>query len=357
MKKSFLVALFMLVITSFGAYCQTTNWRYISKENVALKIPEGWKIKTAAKPKGNITMTAKSEDGKCFVEIKGIRVKVNLSNRATDIAALRSQKDNFQYMQIDKANKTKFKNFDAQLLNYTNTFENDVYKGVIYAFVNEGYTYTIEYYGEDNPETIAFLNEIVNTVNVNATEDKTENIKSQEKKFDADNWHKEEIDVDAIKAEQEAEKARLQAEKELQRAQQKEAKKQEEAQKELEKQQKQAAKAAAKEQAQRIKAEKAQLKAEEAAKKAEQKREKAEKERRRKELNIDGLQARSKTIEKELNKIADKQLKLNEDYGKAQQKEDTQQMEKIKSQQDTLLKKIKNLNEEKSDIDKQLSKF
>ncbi|MBR1627448.1 MAG: hypothetical protein IJ681_09945, partial [Bacteroidales bacterium] len=117
MKKSLLLSFILSVLLSVSIQAQD-NWRYVSSENVNLKLPENWMMLNSSKPKGPVCIKAYDPDSKQFVEIRGERSKINLKTRVNDIATLRSSQQNFEYMQIDKVKKATFNNQDAQLLNY-----------------------------------------------------------------------------------------------------------------------------------------------------------------------------------------------------------------------------------------------
>lgn len=354
MKRIFVILLIVFTLFGFRAYSQQESWFYVSKENIAMKIPRTWKVNTFAKPQGQVKIRAKSTTGEEFVEVIAVRVKINLSNRVTDIATERSQRETFQYMQIDQSIKTRFQGYDAQLLLYTNTFLNEVYKGGVYGFVNEGYTYTVEFYGKDEPQTKALLEQIIHTINVNATEDKVENIKSQEKNFDQKNWQTEEVDLDALRAEKERQKALQAAQEELLKAKKQAEKDSIEAQRQLEKQQKLEAKELEKQEKQRLKDLKKQQTLQAKQEKAKWKKTKQEKASLYKELGTEKLIKRKQAIDKQLNDISSQQLELNKQYGKAQKEENTKKIDKIKSQQSSLLQSIEDLSQEKNSIIKQL---
>lgn len=353
-RKIFITLVFMLC-SVLGVQAQQ-QWKYVSRENIGFKMPENWRMLNAAKPQGDMTVTIEGPDSKSFVEIKCERYKINLKVRANDVAALRSGQPTFEYMEIDKVKATQFNGFDAQVLNYTNTYLNDVYKGFIYAFVKEGYTYTVESYGEDNPQTQNFLRQIISTVNVNSA-DKKENIKDQAEEFVPQGWAKEEIDNSAEIAAKEAEIVAAKAAKEAAKAKAKEEKAQQKAQKQAEKEQKDLAKKQAEFDKQQKKLEKQQIQADKARAKAEKRAAKAERKLFEKENKLKELTNRQKAIDKELNKIAKEQLKLNEDYGKAQLKDDQKKMEKIQKQQSKLANKVTSLNKERDGITKKLSVF
>lgn len=355
MKRHLILSILFTLIFAISVNAQS-DWRYINKENINFKMPESWKMINSSKPHGDICIKIYDPNSAQFVEIRGVNNKVNLKVRVNDIATLRSGQQYFDYMQIDKVSSSTFNGFEAQLLNYTNTYLNDVYKGSIYSFVKEGYTYTVEFYGEDLPNTQSFLLSIASTVNVNSA-DKKENITKKSETYVEDNWSTMEIDNSAEIAAQEEAKALKLAQKEEEKAQKK-------AQKALEKQQKQDEKQQRELEKQQRRWDKQQAKAEKQAEedaikqaKAEEKALREEQKRIEKENNLPWLRKRNKAIDKELNKIASKQLKLSKQYGKAQKTADQEKMEKIQKQQSELTDRANKLQQEKYEIEEKLSKF
>ncbi len=355
MRRNLFFNILFIIVFSFSIHAQN-EWRYINKENINFKMPENWKMINSSKPHGDIYIKIYDPNSAQFVEIRGINSKINLKVRVNDIATIRSNQQYFEYMQIDKVQKSTFNNFDAQLLNYTNTFLNDVYKGSIYSFVKEGYTYSVEYYGEDLPKTQSFLNNIASTVNINSA-DKKENITKKSETYIENNWSTMEIDNSAELAAMEEARLLKIAQKEEQKALKKE-------RKELEKQEKQERKQEKELEKQQKLWDKQQAKAEKQAEalankqaKAEQKALKAEQKRIEKENSLPRLRKRNKNIDKELNKIANRQLKLSEQYGKVQMIGDEKKMEKIQKEQSKLSDRVNKLTQEKYEIEEKLSKF
>ncbi len=343
------VALFMAV----GAYCQDT-WQYISKENIAFKMPENWKMINTSKPMGAMCVKIFDPNSAQFVEIRAERVKINLKVRANDIATMRSQQKNFDYMQIDKIQASKFNGHEAQELNYTNTYLNDVYCGSIYSFVKEGYTYTVEYYGENNPATQKFLKQIASTININSA-DKKENMPTLEQKnYTQKRWANQEIDRSAEIAAQEAAKAQAQAEKEALKAREKAEKEAAKAEAQAEKDAQKAMKAQMKADKLSAKAERKAIKKELAQQKKLAKAEIAAKKKFEKENNVQKLQSTKKSLEKELTSLASEQLKLQNEYGELQLKNEVKKMEKIQAKQTKLSDKVIKLSKERDAISSRL---
>lgn len=355
MRKIISCVLILVSLLHFSVKAQD-NWRYINSENINFKSPENWHIINSSKPKGAIRIKTYDPNSKQFVEIRGERIKINLKTRVNDIALARSKHENFEYMQIDNIQNVKFNDYQAELLNYTNIFLNDVYKGRIYSFIKEGYTYTVEFYGEDLPQIQNFLQQIVSSININSA-DKKENINNKEKQFVEDNWATMEIDNSAEILAKESAKAEELSRKETIKSIVKEKKVKEKVQQEIEKQQKRLEKEQEKWKKQQKKLEEKQQKLEKKLVEKEKQFIKTEKRRIEKENRIPELKNRNKKIEKQINDITEQQLRLGKEYGSAQLKNDQKKMGKIQKKQMKLMDEVTKLSKERSDIIKKLNDF
>ena len=157
--------------------------------NVSIKVNDNWTTQKRTEKNGDFRLTCTKDNSNAFVEITCTRRVIDPIVRANDIASERSMQKHFEYMQIDEIQNAKLKKINAKLLTYTNTYLNDVSKGGIYAFVSEGYTYTLEYFGEDNPKTKKDLKKIVSSFSVSSP-DKTRNIVDLEEVYQDKEWKK-----------------------------------------------------------------------------------------------------------------------------------------------------------------------
>lgn len=157
--------------------------------NVSIKVNDNWTTQKRTEKNGDFRLTCTKDNSNAFVEITCTRRVIDPIVRANDIASERSMQKHFEYMQIDEIQNAKLKKINAKLLTYTNTYLNDVSKGGIYAFVSEGYTYTLEYFGEDNPKTKKDLKKIVSSFSVSSP-DKTRNIVDLEEDYQDKEWKK-----------------------------------------------------------------------------------------------------------------------------------------------------------------------
>ncbi len=157
--------------------------------NVSIKVNDDWTTQKRTEKNGDFRLTCTKDNSNAFVEITCTRRVIDPIVRANDIASERSMQKHFEYMQIDEIQNAKLKKINAKLLTYTNTYLNDVSKGGIYAFVSEGYTYTLEYFGEDNPKTKKDLKKIVSSFSVSSP-DKTRNIVDLEEDYQDKEWKK-----------------------------------------------------------------------------------------------------------------------------------------------------------------------
>lgn len=391
MKYRILLVLSVLFF-SFTTMAQK-NWEEYAVENVSIKAPEGWKAtKSENLSGGAYTITLKKSNTECFVEVTCLKKIMTPNTRMQDIATMRSQQANFEYMQIDKTESTKFQKNNARLLSYTNTYRNDVCKGGIYCFNAEGYTYAIEYFGEDNPETRKLLEKIVNTFKYSSP-DKERNIVEQEKDYVEEDWHLSTETKDSIanveaeklqkQAEKEAKKEEKKLEKESKKSQEKvekeekadkkekaekkekvekkekaekEAKKAEKEAEKIKKEKEKAEKEAEKAEKERKKAEKKLKEEKEAKEKAEKKaekerkaKEKAEKERAKAEKEKQDMVNDYNDVKKAIAKLEREQTKLTEEFVKAQNKNDVKKTEKISA-------KLQSISEKRVKLDEKLQK-
>ena len=157
--------------------------------NVSIKVSSDWTTQKQIQKNGDFRLTCTKDNSNAFVEITCKKRVIDPVVRANDIASERSMQKHFEYMQIDEIQNAKLKKTDAKLLTYTNTYLNDVSKGGIYAFISEGYTYTLEYFGEDNPKTKKELKRIVRSFSVSSP-DKTRNIVDLAEDYQDKDWKK-----------------------------------------------------------------------------------------------------------------------------------------------------------------------
>lgn len=157
--------------------------------NVSIKVSSDWTTQKQIQKNGDFRLTCTKDNSNAFVEITCKKRVIDPVVRANDIASERSMQKHFEYMQIDEIQNAKLKKTDTKLLTYTNTYLNDVSKGGIYAFISEGYTYTLEYFGEDNPKTKKELKRIVRSFSVSSP-DKTRNIVDLAEDYQDKDWKK-----------------------------------------------------------------------------------------------------------------------------------------------------------------------
>lgn len=157
--------------------------------NVSIKVSSDWTTQKQIQKNGDFRLTCTKDNSNAFVEITCKKRVIDPVVRANDIASERSMQKHFEYMQIDEIQNAKLKKTDAKLLTYTNTYLNDVSKGGIYAFISEGYTYTLEYFGEDNPKTKKELKRVVNSFSISSP-DKTRNIVDLAEDYQDKDWKK-----------------------------------------------------------------------------------------------------------------------------------------------------------------------
>ena len=229
MNKKIITFLCLLIGWSFGVYAQKTELNKITGENITFGIPQGWIASKTSKKLGDFGLRAVEENGIKFVEINCTKRVIEPVTRLTSIASKRSEREGFEYMLIDQVKDVKFNKKKAKLLSFTNTHLTEASIGGIYGLVDEGYTYTIEFYSEDNPEANALMKEILNSIDIESPLAEP-NIVIMEEDFTPKDWYESEaMKEEAQKAKEKAEKAELdkkqaKLEKEKAKAEKKEAK-------------------------------------------------------------------------------------------------------------------------------------
>lgn len=253
MKSKYLVTLILSAFLAlpFDGFSQK-EMHSLTRENISVSMPNGWLATRLGKKFGDFGIKLTKQNDVAFVEINCIRRVVEPMGKITTLASNRSNKETFAYMQIDEVENAKLSNINSKLLVYTNTHLIDSYRGGIYGLVDNGYTYTVEYYGIDTPEGRAEIEKILSSIKI----DKPlvdENFVEIEEDFVPKDWNvaqddeeqvKQEADEKKVEKKEKVEKKKLtKEEKRLAKEQEKrlkeETKKVEKKKKELEKKRKQ----------------------------------------------------------------------------------------------------------------------
>lgn len=219
MNRKLIVFLCLFMSYCLVAMAQKPNLYKITEENVTFGIPSGWIASKTGKKLGDFGIRAKEENGIKFVEINCTKRVIEPVTRLTSIASKRSEREGFEYMLIDQVKEVKFNNKKAKLLSFTNTHLTEASIGGIYGLVDEGYTYTIEFYSEDNPEANALIKTILNSIEIEKPLTEP-NIVILEDDFTPEDWYESEAmkeEAEQLKVEQEkakADKEKAKAEKE-----------------------------------------------------------------------------------------------------------------------------------------------
>lgn len=286
--------LLICCLCAFSASLSAQNGSHrLTRENISLVVPDDWLATKLGKKLGDYGLRIKKTGNVAFVEINCIRKAVNTESKITTLASERSGKESFEYMQIDEISDAKLGKLSAKKLVYTNTFLTDTYRGGIYGLTDNGYTYTIEYYGADTPEGRSEIEKILRSIKIDKPLAE-QNIVEMSEEFVPSDWNQYPEEQTASETENEnvekpekksktkeekLSKEEKKSEKEKAKRLKEETKKVEEKQKALEKKKQQAEKDAKKADYERKKAEKQLLKERkkraDAEQKAEQKRKKA----------------------------------------------------------------------------------
>lgn len=213
MNRNFIVFLCFLIGGCFTLNAQKTELHKITEENVTFGIPNGWIASKTGKKLGDFGVRAKEENGIKFIEINCTKRVIEPVTRLTSIASKRSEKEGFEYMLIDQVKDVKFDNKKAKLLSFTNTHLTEASIGGVYGLVDEGYTYTIEFYSEDNPEANALIKEILKSIKIEKPLTEP-NIVIMEDDFTPTDWYESEaMKQEAQKAKEDKEKAQAEKQK------------------------------------------------------------------------------------------------------------------------------------------------
>lgn len=218
-----------MVFCSFEVFAQKTELNKITEENITFGIPNGWIATKTGKKLGDFGIRAKEENGIKFIEINCTKRVIEPVTKITTIASKRSEREGFEYMLIDQVKDVKFNKKNAKLLSFTNTHLTEASIGGVYGLVDEGYTYTIEFYSEDNPEANALMKEILKSVKISSPLTEP-NIVIMEDDFTANDWYESEAMKEEAKMAKEqeekkkADKEKAKVEKEKAKAEKKQAK-------------------------------------------------------------------------------------------------------------------------------------
>lgn len=160
----------------------------LTRENISLVVPDDWTATKLGKKMGDFGLRLQKRNSVAFVEINCVRRVVDPVSKITTLASERSNRETFEYMQIDELRNAKLGKMNAELLVYTNTHLTDSYSGGVYGLVDNGYTYTVEFYGADTPEGRAEIERILKSLRIDKplTE---ENMVVQEESFVPKDWN------------------------------------------------------------------------------------------------------------------------------------------------------------------------
>ena len=275
MKRRLFMVLICVVLMSFGFELSAQEGTHsLTRENISMVVPNDWLAIRTGKKFGDFGLKIQKQNSVAFVEVNCIRRKTDPVSKATTLASERSNKETFAYMQIDAVQDAKLDKKNAKHLVYTNAYLTDTYRGGIYALVDNGYTYTIEYYGADTPAGRKEIEQILSSIKIEKPLAQ-DNIVKIEQDFVPSDWKEAPIEqteqpteenVSAKEKKSKSEKVNLTKEEKKQLKEQKkrlkeETKKVEKKKKELEKKKKELDKKQKQEQKEKQKAEQRRKKA------------------------------------------------------------------------------------------------
>ncbi|MDR1846783.1 MAG: hypothetical protein LBR17_01525 [Bacteroidales bacterium] len=313
------------------------NWGQIATD--ADKIQLGTYLETGVK---KVVVT-------CYFEVKEIVALI------TNLASEKSLQQGFEYMSIEQVKDAKIAKEKAKLLAYSNTYLNETFIGGFYGFVKEGYTYVIEYYGEDNPSDKDLIKKILESIRIEkpvkidpTIVEKDEHFAPKEAKTQEElDKQTEKVAKEQKKAEKEQKKLEKQT-KEAEKQKQKAIKEQKKAQKQQEKEikkQKEETKKALKEKEKKIEEQNKALKAEKKAAKEKEKQLEQQKKDAKKAAKeqLKALEQQEDAIDQQ-EKVLKEQQKTIKDPTKEQKKQWKETEKQIKEKRKALKEQKNRLN-------------
>jgi hypothetical protein len=225
-----LFAAFTMLISSFSGIAQKQKFNKVSFLNISLLGPVGncdassQKCDVSSQDKDLLWavekillfddtlftntighgVALKAPSGVKYVKIMCYHQNEDVESFITDLASKQSIEPTFAYMSIEAVKDAKIADNNAKLLTYGNSFLNESFVGGYYGFIKGGYIYTIEYYSEDNPKDIKFIDRILKTIRISDYIIQPTIVEQAE--FFAPKEAKSQAEIDA-QAAQEAEKA------------------------------------------------------------------------------------------------------------------------------------------------------
>lgn len=189
MKIRHIFTVVFFVLLGFAGNLFSQSGRHsLTRENISLVLPDDWLATKLGKKMGDFGLRLTKRNNVAFMEINCTRRVSDLTSKITTLASERSNKETFDYMQIDDVRNAKLGKMNAELLVYTNTYLTDSYRGGIYGLVDNGYTYTIEFYGADTPEGRAEIENILKSIKIDQPL-KEDNMVVLEESFVPKDWN------------------------------------------------------------------------------------------------------------------------------------------------------------------------
>ncbi|MDR0790744.1 MAG: hypothetical protein LBO06_08140 [Bacteroidales bacterium] len=369
-KKFVLVAAILAVAVVMPAKAQKLTKSNFRNLEIQAPLGNGWAKSTILNQDENgneasFGIASADENGVKYVKVLCHYKATDVVAFITDMASEKSREPNFNYMSIEQVKDAKIGKQNAKLLTYSNSYLNEPFVGGIYGFVKDGYTYTVEYYGEDNPADVKLIGKIIQTIRVDVPEIDPTIVEKEEHFAPKEAKTQEEVAAQSQKEQEKIAKEQKKAEKEMQKAekeQEKQIKKAEKERKDEIKKQEQAAKdakKAQKEQEKELKKQKAAAKqAVKAKEEAVKQQEKAIKEQKKaikeKEKIEKQQQKEAKKVMKEQKAALESQIDMIDQEEKAFKEEKKLVTEPTKEQKKIWKEKEKSLKDRKDAIKRQI---
>ena len=163
--KKILQAVFIIIICLSANTVFSQNKRLkVEIENIGLRAPEDWLVKKTEKKMYGFKIVLYNEKNENHVTLNCIKQAMNLEAAIINEASEKSLKPKFEYMLIEKVKDGKAGKYKGKFVEYTNSFLMDYFRGGFYGIEDNGYTYVIDYYSDDTPESRKQVQNILNSL-------------------------------------------------------------------------------------------------------------------------------------------------------------------------------------------------
>ncbi|MDR0971777.1 MAG: hypothetical protein LBM25_05285 [Bacteroidales bacterium] len=140
--------------------------RQISIYNISLNIPENYLVQEDKEEYYGYTIRLNNPKNENHLVINCIYKAMDVQSAIISASSKKSLLRGFEYMIIEKVISKRFNTYNAQFVEYTNSPIRDYFRGGFYGFIDNGYTYVIDYYCADTPEDRKEVEAILKSIKV-----------------------------------------------------------------------------------------------------------------------------------------------------------------------------------------------